>query len=211
MIQLNYQITLPEYIDGSQSIHRAKLTNPWVLWGLFRALPVLGLLSAFTMLWTGIFVLNHPSGTVSNNPILVWMEFDRLSRNDAITYVVIGCLSLLASISFPTFLRPTLIVQAQTKKYEQTWQKNPLMGECRTLTVTKSGLSLTSESFQISCEWATLTRVVESQMVFMLYWFTGEMKMISKQCFTSEDALNQFRELVQQNISNYVNLTKDSA
>jgi YcxB-like protein len=209
MIQLDYQIALPEYIDGNQAMYRANLTRSWVIW-LFRGLPVLTLLSALPMLWTGIFVLNHPSGAVSNNPILVWMEFDQLSRNDAITYVVLGCLGLLASIGFPIFLRPNFMVQAQTKNYEQTWQKNPLMGELRTLTATEIELSLKSESLQITLEWATLTRVVESQMVFVLYWFTGEGKMVSKQCFTGEDALNQFRELVRQHVTNYVNLTRDS-
>lgn len=209
MIQLDYQITLPEYIDGGQTVHRAKLANPWVLWSLFRGLPVFGVLSAFLSLWMGIFALNYPSGTEINNPLLVWMGFDQLSGDDATTYIVLGCMGLLAAIIFPVFIRPNFLVR-QTRSYEQTWQKNPLMGECRTLTATEIGLNLKSESFQITCEWSTLTRVVESRMVFMLYWFTGESKMISKQCFTSEDALNQFRELVRQNVKNYVNLTQDS-
>jgi YcxB-like protein len=210
MIQLDYQITLPEYIDGGQTIHRAKLTNPWILWGFFRGLPVFLLLSAVLSLCMGIFALNHPSGAEVNNPLLVWMGFDQLSGDDATTYIVIGCVGLLISIIFPVLARPNVIVHMGRTNYEQTWEKNPLMGECRTLTTTEAGLDLKSESFQITCEWATLTRVVESQMVFILYWFTGEAKMISKQCFTSEDALNQFRELVQKHVKNYVNLTQDS-
>jgi YcxB-like protein len=210
MIQLDYQITLPEYIEGNQAVYKAKLSRPWLLWGLFRALPVLMLLSGVLMLWTGIFALTHTSGIESSNPLLVWMEVDRLSEDDATTYVVLGCISLAVSIMYPVFLRPNFIVKMGRTNYEQTWQKNPLMGECRTLTATEAGLDLKSESLQITWEWATLTRVVESQMVFILYWFTGEGKMISKQCLSSEDALNQFRELVRQNVKNYVNLTQDS-
>jgi YcxB-like protein len=209
MIQLDYQITLPEYIEGNQAVYKAKLSRPWLLWGLFRALPVLMLLSGVLMLWTGIFALTHISGIESSNPLLISMGVNQLSEDDATIYVVFGCISLAAFIVYPLFLRPNFIVKMGRTNYEQTWQKNPLMGECRTLTATEAGLDLKSESLQITWEWATLTRVVESQMVFILYWFTGEGKMISKQCFSSEDALNQFRELVRQNVKNYVNLTQD--
>jgi YcxB-like protein len=210
MIQLDYQLTLSEYIDGSQAVYKANLTKPWVLWGLLRGLPVLTLLSALFFLWTGIFALNYTSDTEINNSLLVLMGVEQLSRNDAITFVVLGCISLLASISLPIVLRPNFIIQAQRKRYEQIWQKNPLMGEYRTLTVTEIGLDLKSESLQINSEWSTLTRVVESQMVFVFYWFTGEAKMISKQYFPNEEELNQFRELIRRQVINYVNLTKDS-
>lgn len=188
----------------------AKLTNPWVQWGLFKGFPVLALLSALLSLWMGIFALNHPSGIEIDNLLMIWMGFDQLSGDDATTYVALGCIGLLTSVIFTLFIRPNVIVQGQRKNYEQIWKKNPLMGECRTLTAAGTGLDLTSESLRIICEWSTLTRVAESRMVFALYWFTGDIKMISKQSFPSEDALHQFRELVRKQVKNYVDLTKDS-
>ncbi|WP_404784679.1 YcxB family protein [Altericista sp. CCNU0014] len=209
-IQSDYQITLPEYIDGGQAINKARLANPWMLWGVSRGVPILGLLTAFFSFWIGIFALNHPSGTGIDNQLLVWMQFDRLSGNDAATYIALGCISLVASIVNSVCLHPSVFMRGQRKSCERTWQKNPLMGERRTLTATEIELSLNSKSLQITWEWAALNRVIESQMVFIVYWFTGESKMISKQCFASEDELDRFRDLVRHRVKNYIDLTQDS-
>jgi hypothetical protein len=208
MIQIDYRITLSEYIDGSQAINRIALENPWMLWGIFRGLPVLTVLLAFVSLWLGVYLLGHPELT---NDVLTLSGLEQLSV-DATTFVVCGLIGLLLAICFAAYLRPGAITKNRRMidESEQKWQKDLLMGESMMLTVTDSGLSLMSESLQINCEWNALTRVVESQMVFVFYWFTGESRMVSKQFFASKDSVDQFRGLIQQNVKQYIDLTQAS-
>jgi YcxB-like protein len=210
MTQLDYQITLSEYIDGCQAIHKARLMNPWVLWGIFRGLPILGLLAGILFLWTGIAILTQPSNNEITNSLLIWMEANQASQGDEKFYLAWGCIGLLVSGIFPVFIRPNVIVRSHGKTYEQTWNKNPLMGALRTLTATATEFNFKSDSFHVTGEWSTLSHVIESPMVFIFFFFTGESRMISKQSFPNEDSLNQFRNLVRQHVRKYVDLAKDS-
>jgi YcxB-like protein len=210
MIQLDYQITLSEYIDGGQAMYKARLMNPWVLWGIFRGLPIVVLLFSILFLWTGIAILTQPISNEITNSLLIWMGANQASQGDEKFYLASGCIGLLVSSIFPVFIRPNVIVRGHGKTYEQTWNKNPLMGAYRTLTATETEFSFKSDSFHFAGEWSTLTRVIESPMVFIFFFFTGECRMISKQSFPSEDLLNQFRDLVKQHVKKYVDLAKDS-
>jgi hypothetical protein len=210
MIQLDYQLTLPEYIDGAQTIHKVKLMNPWVLWGIFRVMPILTLLASILFLWTGIAILTLPTSNEIMNSLLIWMEANQASQGDEKYYLALGFIGLLISGIFPVFIRSNAIVRSHKTTHEKAWHKNSLMGEYRTLTASVTEFSLKSESFHVTGEWSTLTRVIESPMVFVFFSFTGESRMISKQSFPSEDSLNQFRDLVKQHVKKYIDLAKDS-
>jgi hypothetical protein len=192
-IELEYQVTLEDYLDGNQAITKEIFDNSWLL----RTLPFFLVFFGLFCIFLGFIWFNQSS---VNTLVLNLAEIDQTSETDAMLEVVGGILCLMLAPIFYLLRQTKSIVNSKSKGWQKFWEQNSVMGEARTLKANELSLTLESQTLNITFEWSALTKVLEGELVLVLCLFTGETKMLPKRMFTSEVQMNEFRQLLDRHL-----------
>jgi hypothetical protein len=205
-IELEYQVKLEDYLDGNQAIIQYNHRKKWISWLTIEVFAVVTIAFGIFYVFLGILELNSLSISWLNHLLLDWLEIDRsynFSTIDRITIIFLGCFCSMLGIFLGLMARPKFNSKLYSIGWKKFWQKYPIQGEARKLKVSEFNLTIKSQTLNINCQWSSLTRFIEGELVFVLFWFTGETKILPKRMFTSETQLNEFRELLDRNINKH--------
>ena len=105
--------------------------------------------------------------------------------------IINGCLFLALGI----FLNPALNLLQRYMIYKN-WKSNPSIREPVNLEVSEEGINSQGATFQSAIKWQIFTKFLESKNLFILYQSNNLFNMIPKRAFSSDEQIEQFRDLL---------------
>jgi hypothetical protein len=196
-IELEYQVTLEDYLEANKAVIKNNFSKPWISWGILKLLPASIAISGLSFILFSVLLLVNFNDDYINHLLSNWFGIKKLYTFDEITLLIFGCLLVVLAIVFILFFTSEFVCKFKSKQWENSWQNNLNVAEIRKITIDNTGLNLESDAFNITCQWAAITRFIESESVFVLYLFTGERKIVPKRIFINEDTINKFRDLLE--------------
>jgi hypothetical protein len=203
-IELEYQVTLEDYLDGNKAIIQYNHQKKWISWLTIEVFAIVTIACGIFYIFLGILELKSLGIPWLNHLLLDWLEINssyNFSTTDRIFFILFGCFWLVSGVFLGLMARPNFSSKLHSIGWKKSWQKYPIQGEARKLKVSELGLNLESQTLNINCQWSSLTRILEGDLVFVLFLFTGETKMLPKRMFTSEAQIEEFRELLDRHVN----------
>ncbi|MGL5832623.1 MAG: YcxB family protein [Waterburya sp.] len=177
-ISAHYQLTVADYLEAQQLYNQKSK----VFFANFYLLPLL----TFFLL-VEIYRLKDPS-------FLVFFPSSYEYTNDELwtnifVFSIIDWLSI--STRFPTF--DPISWWFTSKRY----QKNFVQQESKQITISATGVNITSQNYRESRAWENIDRVLENKKIFLLCNSRSEERtIIPKRIFESEAAIKDFQDLL---------------
>lgn len=174
MMQLEYRLTLKDYQEANQThfqkMRRLSYIFCWLLSIFFGVIGLLSVIASILLL----------TGMISDNNL-----------EEPISTLINGCVFLAVAI----FVNPTLNLLQRYLIY-RNWKSNPSIREPVNIEVTEEGIDFEGATFKSAIKWQIYTNFLESKNLFMLYQSNNLFNMIPKRAFSSNEQINQFRDLI---------------
>ncbi|MEM9507978.1 MAG: hypothetical protein AAGA16_09860 [Cyanobacteria bacterium P01_E01_bin.35] len=175
-MNLDYEVTLQDDLDAMQTYQEWSLNQPGV-----------------KLIFHGgiLFILLFGSG------LLLWGVTNRIDP-DAIVLIVSGSLCLASGIFLLLIRQPQIVQLLNRWTNQRQWRKYYAQGDRRQIRLTETEFMFNTSDSELAWSWQTLKFCHEGSQGFMLAFFSGHNRYISKRVFSDRSEIEQFKNLVQE-------------
>ncbi len=89
---------------------------------------------------------------------------------------------------------------SQGRRIRNAWEGNPSLQLHTTFEADESGIKFNDTQTQAAQQWSTVRRIVETPNLFCLYLSKTSARMIPKRAFSSPEAVDEFRNLLERHL-----------
>ena len=176
-MNLEYEFTLKDDLDAMQTFREWSFNRLFVKWIIWGGALFLFLDSAYLIFW-GI-----------NNPL----------EPESIGVIAIASLFLIGGILFFYVMQPEVVQSSWIRRATQKqWQAYYERREERIIILTEQEFIFKTSDSEIAWSWQALKLCYEGNRGFMLTFFSGHSRCISKRVFVNQLQIDNFKYLVQE-------------
>ncbi|MEM7759753.1 MAG: hypothetical protein AAF298_16735 [Cyanobacteria bacterium P01_A01_bin.40] len=173
-MNLDYEVTLQDDLDAMQTFQEWSLDQPGVKWIFHRGI---------------LFILLFGSG------LLLWGITNR-SDPDAIALIISGSLCLVSGIFLLLIRQPQIVQLLNRGTNQRQWGEYYAQGDLRKIRLTETEFMFNTSDSELAWSWQALKFCHEGSKGFMLAFFSGHNRYISKRVFADRSEIEQFKNLI---------------